>query len=351
VGKTSGVVIPAILRWFGPVVVTSVKRDVVDATRDWRTQFGPLEIVEPAEPDGHTWDPLETVTDLRTGLAVARDLVLRGTDRSSSESEFWNALAVKTLGAMLVTTARHGGDVFDVVRLVESRRFADVAAEAADDDARRILEATAAMESRTLDAVGATIDAMLVPWQIRQPTTSVRSVLENHGTLYLCAPRTDHRHHEGLFRGLLRTVFDEQQRMAHEGRAPRLLVVLDEAASIAPVDDLDQVAATVSGLNVTLLSVFQDFAQITARWGERAATVVNNHTTRVVLGGLVDPAVAHFLPAVLRTPAERRPPPLEELRQLPRGTARVVSGNVPTFTTHFSPWWRSRELRVRGVRA
>ena len=68
-------------------------------------------------------------------------------------------------------------------------------------------------------------------------------------------------------------------------------MVLDEAATVASLDELDQLAATVSGLGVTLVTVVQDFAQLVARWGPRAATIVNNHTTRVVLAGLADPSV------------------------------------------------------------
>ena len=67
-------------------------------------------------------------------------------------------------------------------------------------------------------------------------------------------------------------------------------MVLDEAAQLAPLHDLDQLAATASGQHITLMTVFQDFSQIQARFGERAATVVNNHRCRVVLAGLSDPA-------------------------------------------------------------
>ena len=77
-------------------------------------------------------------------------------------------------------------------------------------------------------------------------------------------------------------------------------MVLDEAATVASLDELDQLAATVSGLNVTLVTVVQDFAQLVARWGPRASTIVNNHTTRVVLGGLADPTVGRYLPDLSR---------------------------------------------------
>jgi len=230
VGKTTGLVMPAILRWHGPVVVTSVKHDVFEVTGPWRSLLGTTRVIDPASDTGMTWDPLEGVTSLRTGLAIARDLVLTGKDRTSAESEFWNALAVKSLGAIMTAIVSRGGTIFDVRAMIEARRFTTLRDDVLEPDVDAIVASLELMEPRTQDAVCATMEAMLLPWQISQPLARVRDVLDGENTLYLCAPRTDHRHYEGLFRGALRTVLDEQERRASEGRAPRLLVVLDEAA-------------------------------------------------------------------------------------------------------------------------
>jgi type IV secretion system protein VirD4 len=348
VGKTTALVMPAILRWHGPVVVTSVKHDVLEVTGSWRSLLGANRVIDPASDIGMTWDPLEGVTSLRTGLALARDLVLTGKDRSSAESEFWNALAVKSLGAIMAAVVSREGTIFDVRSLIEARQYATLRDHELEPDVDAILATLALMEPRTQDAVCATMEAMLLPWQISQPLARVRDVLDGENTLYLCAPRTDHRHYEGLFRGALRTVLDEQERRAGEGRAPRLLIVLDEAASIAPLEDLDQIAATVSGLNVTLVTVFQDFAQVRARWADKAATVVNNHTTRIVFGGLVDSHVGELLPGVLEPAQKDRPVNVDYLRRLGRGYAIVISGGLPRMRVRVVPWFRDRRLRWRG---
>ncbi|CAB4864764.1 unannotated protein [freshwater metagenome] len=348
VGKTTALVMPAILRWHGPVVVTSVKHDVFEVTGSWRSLVGTTRVVDPASDTGMTWDPLEGVTSLRTGLAIARDLVLTGKDRTSAESEFWNALAVKSLGAIMTAIVGRGGTIFDVRAMIESRRFTTLRDDVLGPDVDAIVASLELMEPRTQDAVCATMEAMLLPWQIPQPLARVRDVLDGENTLYLCAPRTDHRHYEGLFRGALRTVLDEQERRAREGRAPQLLVVLDEAASIAPLEDLDQIAATVSGLNVTLVTVFQDFAQVRARWADKAATVVNNHTSRIVFGGLVDSHVGELLPGVLEPPRQDRPVNADYLRRLGRGYAIVISGGLPRMRVRVVPWFRDPHLRWRG---
>jgi hypothetical protein len=46
-------------------------------------------------------------------------------------------------------------------------------------------------------------------------------------------------------------VLEEQQRLVDEGRSDGCLLVLDEAATVASLDELDQMASTVSGLDVT----------------------------------------------------------------------------------------------------
>jgi len=66
------------------------------------------------------------------------------------------------------------------------------------------------------------------------------------------------------FRGALRMVLEEQQRLVDVRAQRRLLLVLDEAATVASLDELDQMASTVSGLDVTLVTVLQDFSQLKA---------------------------------------------------------------------------------------
>ena len=96
------------------------------------------------------------------------------------------------------------------------------------------------------------------------------------------------------------------------------------------------------------MTVLQDFSQLKARWGPRASTIVNNHTTRLVLGGLADPTASQFLPELFET--RKDAPPLVPLRQRPPGTGTVIAGHRPAFSVRLQPWWRDRRLRVRGVR-
>jgi hypothetical protein len=74
-------------------------------------------------------------------------------------------------------------------------------------------------------------------------------------------------------------------RIACTGLDPPLLLVLDEAANIAPLRDLAQVASTAAGLGIQLVTVWQDRAdRRTLRPARRDR--VNNHRAKLVLSGI-----------------------------------------------------------------
>ncbi len=351
-GKTSSLVIPSILSWPDALVVTSVKRDVVAATEPWRSALGQVQVLDPGAPDGLTWDPLEGVRTMRDALRVARDLTLRSSGHG--DTEFWNTLAVKLLGALFVRALERGQTIVDVALVLESRDL-DRWADDPTSVAARVVSDFLGHESRTIDGVITTAETMLLPWRFDQPRARVRSVVDGADTLYLCSPRGEQAHYQSLFAGALRGVLDEQQRRVERGTARPLLLVLDEAAVVAPLDELDELAATLAGLSVTLITVVQDFAQLVARWGPRAPTIVNNHTTRLVLAGLADPTAVTYVPEVAppvnsSSTGTTKPRSKPSMRERPRGTALVVAGNHRPVTVRIRPWWRDRRLRARGAR-
>ena len=344
-GKTSSLVMPALLRWRDALVVTSVKNDVVRTTLEWRRSMGEVQILEPGRDEGLTWDPLEGVTTLRDATRVARDLTIGSNGRG--DTEFWNALATKLVAGLMILAKDRALSIFDVASAVERQDVTSWLGEREPSQASEVVRSFLDHDPKTLDGVFTTAETMLMPWRFRQPLAQVRRVVAGANTLYLCSPRGEQRHYEPLFRGALRMVLEEQQRHVDEGTSHRVLMVLDEAATVASLEELDQLAATVSGLNVTLVTVIQDFAQLVARWGPRAATIVNNHTTRVVLGGLADASVGKYLPELVETNPDSKQIPL---RLRPRGTAVVVAGGQRVFEVRLRPWWKDRRLRDRGLR-
>ncbi len=343
-GKTSSIVVPALLRWSDALVVTSVKNDVIATTRQWRETLGEVQILEPGRDGGMTWDPLEGVTTLRHAHRVARDLTIGSSDRG--DTEFWNSLAGRFVAGLMVVAKDRRGSIFDVADVVERR---DVRAWLGEtkSPAGAIVQSFLDYDHKTFEGVLTTAETMLMPWRFPQPLAQVRRVVAGANTLYLCSPRGEQRHYEPLFRGALRMVLEEQQSRVDVQGHRRVLMVLDEAATVASLEELDQLAATVSGLGVTLVTVVQDFAQLVARWGPRAATIVNNHATRVVLAGLADSTVGRYLPELVDERPDTKSVPL---RLRPRGTASVVAGGRRVFHVRLRPWWKDRRLRIRGAR-
>ena len=126
--------------------------------------------------------------------------------------------------------------------------------------------------------------------------------------------------------------------------------MLDEAAHIAPLAELDGLAATCASHGIQIVTVWQDVAQVRGRYGARAPTVLNNHRAKLFLPGIADPDTLDYAsrlvgdeqadqPSVTRDPSGRRsttsttgPRRLlapEELRCLPRGSAVLVYGSLP----------------------
>ena len=111
-------------------------------------------------------------------------------------------------------------------------------------------------------------------------------------TLYLFSPRSEQQRLSILFA----TVIDEaiaavDSRFAENGKPldPPLLLLLDEAANLAPIAELDEIAATVAGEGIQLLTIFQDLTQVRTVYGGRAPSIVNNHVAKLIGSGSGDP--------------------------------------------------------------
>ena len=109
---------------------------------------------------------------------------------------------------------------------------------------------------------------------------------------------------------------------------PPLLVVLDEAANIAPLAELDGLAATCAAHGVQLVTVWQDLAQIAARYGARSATVVNNHRAKLFLAGIADPATLDHASQLRRRGATTGP--VDHPRPQVVGSPRRAGDPPPT---------------------
>jgi type IV secretory pathway TraG/TraD family ATPase VirD4 len=337
-GKTSRLCAPLVAGWRGPVLAASVKGDLVASTELARRQLGTVQVVAPGDARSAVWDPVAQARGFPEARAIAAALTLgTGAGSTQADQEFWATLAAKLLAPLLLAANLAGGTIATVSTWLD-RRDVDGALvhlerlpEVAD-----ALVASFTRDDRTLGSVVATLEAALEPLSAGDDVVDPAALLAGANTCYLAAPMHDQRRYRPLFSGLLRQVLAEAAVRAERGAPSGLPVLLDEAASIAPVEELDQIAATCQGQGVTLVTVWQDLAQLTARYGAKSRTVVNNHTTRILLGGLADPTLDEWLPTLTGSPgavhgggAASATLRSAEVRRWPAGAALLVAGRHP----------------------
>ncbi|HEY5053726.1 MAG TPA: TraG/TraD/VirD4 family protein, partial [Solirubrobacterales bacterium] len=150
---------------------------------------------------------------------------------------------------------------------------------------------------------------------------------------------------------------------------PPLLLLLDECANIAPIPNLAEIASTGAGQGVQLLSVFQDMAQVSSRYGRAASTIVNNHRAKVFGTGISDADTLSYVSRVLgagefeqrsRSTGEkgrnsqtegdtyRDLAPANLIRERQPGTGLLVYGHLPPAKIRLRPWFEEKSLRELG---
>jgi len=385
-GKTTALAVPAILGWDGPVVAASVKSDLVQATAGWRRSQGEVWCFDPARSTGlpaDDWSPLEVARTWAGARRVAAGLteVARG-EGTTADGDFWYATAAKLLAPLLLAAATGGLEMADVVRWVDTQEVDEVLVllEAAGvPEALDAARASWLREERQRSSVYTTAETVLEAFAEPVPPATrpggrpidLEALVAGRHSLFVCAPAHDQRRLRGLFTAVVKAALEAAfARAARAGGPldPPLLVVLDEAANIAPVPELDSLAATCAGHGIQLVTVWQDLAQLHARYGPRAATVVNNHRAKVFLPGIADPATldqaSHLIgdeevlaDSVTRdtggtrsttsSPQQRPLLPPDALRRMAPGTGVLVYGSLPPVRIRLRPWWEDPVLVAR----
>lgn len=390
-GKTTGLVVPALLEWGGPALATSVKSDVVHDTLAARTRRGEVHVFDPTGCTQlpHTpWSPVAAAGSWEGARRTAARLLgvgEQGAARSADES-FWRPAGARYLAPLLLAAA-HGEltmrEVLSWVATVEEQEPSELLEDCADPGAQPALEALQSVweadirfRSSLLQTVATALDA----WQEPAITAATMGesriaadwLLDGENTLYLISPADDQRRLRGLFTALVADMTAGAfQRSAHTGKPidPPLLLALDEAANIAPLPNLDEIASTGPGQGVQLLTVLQNVSQATDRWGrDRAETIIANHRARVVCSGVGDRATLDYLRHTLgeeeieRHSTNRQGPlrggsrttssdfrPLaapHRVRQMRSTQALLVYGRLPPAWLELRAWYADPALRA-----
>lgn len=384
--KTTGLAVPAILEWDGPVLATSVKTDLLHDTIEHRREVGDVLVFDPTEAtdiQGASWSPLVQCTSWHGAQRIAAAMCAAAQPGGSTlaDADFWYSAAAKLLAPVLLAAATvEDGSMADVVRWVDTQEVdevRDALEQFGDEDALTAAKATWARDERQRSSIYTTAETVLSAYADPRVLAAAydpepladRLLNGSHTTVYLCAPAHEQARLRPVFATLIEQVIAAvYERATRTGKPldPPLLLVLDEAANVAPLPSLDTLAATAAGQGIQLVSVFQDVAQIRERWGTRAQTIVNNHRAKLIGSGIADPDTLDLAARILgdqqvrqhSTTAgqEGRASTTESstyraiaaphvLRQAEHGTALLVYGNLPPARLRLRPWFADRDLR------
>jgi type IV secretion system protein VirD4 len=389
--KTSGLTIPAVLEWDGPVLAACVKPDLIRSTIGRRWEKGEVFLYDPAGATGmqaNTWSPLPRCETWEGAWRMALSLVdaSRLTSRADRDTEAIPGATTNLLAAMLLAAAISDRSMGDVLRWGQRQDRGEITAAinvanepAAMDAFESIWSLASERRSQVYAQVLGVIAAYTDP-TVKEASAGTRFTAERlldgvANTAYVSLPAHEQRRLGPLTAALVQDVVElafERSRNRGAPMDPALLVVLDDAASSAALPQLDLYAASAAGYGVQLVTTFRHLSQLRVRYEDRAEAVFANHRAKVVLSGVTDPetlaVLSHLLgdetirqlgsPSAQAKAARERgdaeggrrgrggASPVEALGWISPGTGVLIYGHMPPAPIALRPWFRDRQLQA-----
>src|ERR671931_519895 len=387
--KTSGLVVPGVLEWSGPLLATSVKPDLLRATLAHRARRGQVVVIDPLGASGvkaARWTPLAACGTWagaqQTAVQLANAIEQTGTEEQRPEHRFWKTIGTKFLAPLLFAAAVKGLGMPEVLHWLDNREDGEVTTILEQTRVQPAIDAWASSQTRTdraVDSLYATAEEVLHVYADQRVAASTDGhdldldhFLSGDHTIYLYAPAHQQRLLRPLFEAICQQVVaaaQERAALAPDGMlSPRLGLFLDEAGNCAALSDLDVLATTARGQGIQLVTVWDDKSQLEARYGPKAATILNNHRAKLFLSGLADLSALELGAKLIgdRALTERnrsmgsdgrhalnestsyRPLlPVEDLRRLRPGEGVLLYGHLRPTPIRLRPWYAPREQARR----
>jgi len=382
-GKSSGLVIPNVLAAAGPVVSTSTKSDVLDATLPVRRELGTCWLFDPTgtvgRPDGVEalrWSPVLAARSFDEALVVTRALTgAARPDARSGDAVHWTERAEALIAPLAHAAALGGTGMRQLVNWVLTHDLDTPASILSSHRARlagAVIEGIAKSDPRELSGIWSTAASVLAAYRSEavlsaagEPNFHPAGFSASRDTIYICAPAERQELVAPIVSAFLAAIRSDAYGRAGAAGPTHgpLLLALDEVANIAPLPDLPATVSEAGGQGVAVLACIQDLSQARYRWGPRADGLLTLFGTKVILGGIADQATLELvsrlggeadvpLPSVTRgawwRPAasetwslhRQRRLPLDAVRELRPGQAIVLSGPDPPGRVSADGWWR-----------
>jgi type IV secretory pathway TraG/TraD family ATPase VirD4 len=379
-GKSTRFVIPWVLEAEGPAVVCSTKLDVVEATIEHRARLGEVWVWDPFGRESAGWSPLAGCETWGGALRRAHWMSSALADNDHAAARFWNAEAAKLLAPLLLAAAlQPGSGMRQVLTWLDrpedcAMQVPELLEAAGAQPACGQLNAVLTLDDRnrgtTFMSAAHLLDAYRHPEvqaTDRPDITPERLLNGAANTLYIVSAEDEQQMLAPLIVTMLAETlsFAQRERRLNGHQLGRVLrVLLDETANIAPIAQLPKYLSGVRAARVRMVTVWQDLAQLRARYGNATGTVLSNSQVKLFLGPLTDDETRRYLEGVLgdervethtRTEGERASVSTGEtwrarasaqaLQQLDRGRAVLVHASLPAAVIDTTPWFASRRLQ------
>ena len=383
-GKTSSRAVPAILDAPGAVLVTSNKRDVLDATRDPRAAAGEVWVFDPQsvareEPTEWWWNPLSYVTDEVRAAKLAEHFASGSRDPGARTDAFFDHSAQDLLAGLLLAAALDGRPITDVYRWLtrptDKEPVTILQNGGYELTADQVAGVVFAPEKQRGGVYGTAqqMASCLTNRQVARwvtPTSGIdtrrqfspEAFVREGGTLYSLSK--EGRGTAGpLVTALTVAVVEAAEELAAAspgGRLPRpMLGVLDEAANVCRWRELPNLYSHYGSRGIVLMTILQSWSQGVDVWGESGMRKLWSASNVAVYGGGVkEREFLEMLSALIgdydkrvtsvstgrgqRSVSEQltreRILDVADLQAMPKGRAVVLaSGARPTLITT-QPW-------------
>ncbi|MEU1121963.1 MULTISPECIES: TraM recognition domain-containing protein [unclassified Streptomyces] len=297
-GKTTELAIPAVMdHGPAPLLATSNRRDLVDATRLPRSTIGTVWVFDVQDIIGEKaswyWNPLSYVTDITTAEKLADHFASDSRPNNASRDAYFDGAGEELLASYLLAAALDNQPITQVYKWLTDD---------ADDEPARILEGAGPQYVMAAHGVRGFLNTTERQRSgIYGTAQKMASCLRNPGAMHWVTPpaagdldkrrefspedfvrSTDSLYlisREGkgsagaLVTALSVAVCEAAEhyamRSAH-GRLPRpLLAVLDEAANICRWSDLPNIYSHYGSRGIQLITILQSWDQGAETWGDK----------------------------------------------------------------------------------
>lgn len=311
-GKTTSRAVPAILDAPGAVLVTSNKRDVVDATRDVRQAAGPVWVFDPQgialEEPAWWWDPLSYVTDEVKAAKLAEHFASGSRDPSARTDAYFDPAGQDLLAGLLLAAALDGRPITDVYTWLTrptDETPADVLREHGFTlTADQVLGVVMAPDKQRGGVYGTAqqmasclTNRQVAAWVTpaggsragdRRRHFDPAGFVRDGGTLYSLSK--EGRGTAGpLVTALTVAVVEAAEELAARSAGGRLstplLGVLDEAANVCRWRELPNLYSHYGSRGIVLMTILQSWSQGVEVWGESGMKKLWSASNVKVYGG------------------------------------------------------------------